>query len=141
MSVARQLELSFDTAPRDAEELLARLRALGLRDTDRLRLTRNRSVMVSYRDRVLRVHRAYLDAPRDVHAAIVRETSSAARRNARPCSSSRARARWLMSPLTATTWYRASLIRRSIARTCSGIDGFPKCRSEMCRTEITPRAR
>ena len=72
MSVARQLELSFDTAPRDAEELLARLRALGLRDTDRLRLTGNRSVMVSYRDRVLRVHRAYLDAPRDVHAAIVR---------------------------------------------------------------------
>ena len=46
MSVARQLELSFDAAPRDADELLARLRALGLRDTDRVRLTGNRSVMV-----------------------------------------------------------------------------------------------
>jgi len=72
MNAARQLELTFDPAPRDAESLLARLRALGLRDTDRVRLTRNRSVMVSYRRRELRVHRAYLDAPRDVHAAIVR---------------------------------------------------------------------
>ena len=72
MSAAGQLELPIEATPRDADTLLARLRMLGLRDTDGLCLTSNRSVMVSYRDRVLRVHRAYLDAPRDVHAAIVR---------------------------------------------------------------------
>lgn len=72
MSAARQLELAIEPAPHDADSLLARLRTLGLRDTHGLTLTGNRSVMVSWRDGVLRVHRAYLDAPRDVHEAIVR---------------------------------------------------------------------
>jgi hypothetical protein len=72
VNAAPQLELPIEPAPRDADALLARLRQLGLRDADRVRLTANRSVMVSYHDRVLSVHRAYLDAPRDVHAAIVR---------------------------------------------------------------------
>ena len=68
----RQIELPLDGPPRNAEELLARLRALGLRDTDRLALTSNRTTMVSFRGRELRVHRGYLAAPREVHAAIVR---------------------------------------------------------------------
>jgi hypothetical protein len=72
MSAAgRQIELPLDPAPRDGDELLLRLRALGLRDTERLRLTSNRTVMVSFRARELRVHRGYLSAPREVHAAIV----------------------------------------------------------------------
>jgi hypothetical protein len=57
-------------APRTADELLARLRRAGLRDIDRLRLTTNRSVMVSCRARELRVHRAFLDAPTDVLHAL-----------------------------------------------------------------------
>ena len=72
MSAAgRQIEFELDPAPRSADELLARLRALGLRDTDRLALTSNRVTMVSFRGRELRVHRGYLGAPREVHSAIV----------------------------------------------------------------------
>ena len=58
-------------APRDADELLARLRALGLSRIERCRLTRNRNVMVSFRGTELRVHRGYLEAPTEIHAAIV----------------------------------------------------------------------
>jgi hypothetical protein len=58
-------------APRDADELLARLRALGLSRIEHCRLTRNRNVMVSYRGTELRVHRGYLEAPTEIHAAIV----------------------------------------------------------------------
>jgi hypothetical protein len=58
-------------APRTAEELLERLRALGLRRMARCRLTRNRTVMVSYRGAELRVHEGYLDAPAHVWRAIV----------------------------------------------------------------------
>ncbi|HET7459267.1 MAG TPA: SprT-like domain-containing protein [Gemmatimonadaceae bacterium] len=58
-----------------ADELLRKLRALGLRDGEggivRLRLTRNRTVMVSFRRGELRVHRGYLDATADVLGAIV----------------------------------------------------------------------
>lgn len=71
-----QLALDLDAPatpapPRDADELLAVLRALGLRRITDCRLTRNRNVMVSYRGAELRVHRGFLDAPRDVHVAIV----------------------------------------------------------------------
>jgi SprT-like family len=65
-------------ALRSAEELLARLRALGLPagvatgGIDRCRLTRNRTVMVSFRAGELRVHRGYLAAPEPVLEAIVR---------------------------------------------------------------------
>lgn len=81
-----QLDLEFDVAPRNATELLARLRALGLTGIDRCRLTRNRAVMVSYRGRELRVHEGYLGAPTDVLAAIVTFVTgrtAAARRLAR----------------------------------------------------------
>ncbi len=67
-----QLVLPLDAAPRTAEELLGRLRALGLRRIDRCRLTRNRTVMVSFRGTELRVHEGYLDAPAEVLRAIVR---------------------------------------------------------------------
>ena len=53
-----QLALALDAPPRNADELLARLRAFGLTGIDRCRLTRNRAVMVSYRGRELRVHEA-----------------------------------------------------------------------------------
>ena len=68
---AAQLTLVFAPAPRTGEELLDRLRALGLRRMTTCRLTRNRNVMVSFRGTSLRVHRGYLDAPDDVLEAIV----------------------------------------------------------------------
>jgi len=53
--------------------LLDRLNQLGLRHVERLRLTRNRVVMVSFsRRRVLSVHEAYRQAPDRVLKAIVR---------------------------------------------------------------------
>lgn len=69
-----QLTLELDTsiaAPRDGDELLARLRAFGLKRIEQCRLTRNRNVMVSYRGPRLRIHAGYLDAPEDIHRAIV----------------------------------------------------------------------
>jgi SprT-like family len=68
----RQLEFPLELSPRDAGELLARLRTMGLCGIERCRLTANRAVMVSFAGTELRVQRAYLDAPRWVHEAIVR---------------------------------------------------------------------
>ena len=69
---AAQLELGFDGGvPQDASELLVRLRRLGLRRIDRLKLTRNRNVMVSFGGGALRVHEGYLTAPEPVLRAIV----------------------------------------------------------------------
>jgi hypothetical protein len=65
-----QLQLSLDGAPRDAEELLGRLRVFGLRGITRCRLTQNRAVMVSFSGKVLRIHQAYLHAPPEVLRAI-----------------------------------------------------------------------
>jgi hypothetical protein len=56
--------------PRTAEELLERLRGYGLREIGTLKLTRNRTVMVSCRGREMRVHRAFLDAPAPVLQAV-----------------------------------------------------------------------
>jgi hypothetical protein len=68
-ATAEQLELAF--APRTADELVERLRACGLsKDITTLRLTRNRTVMVSFRGSTLRVHRAFLVAPPDVLRAV-----------------------------------------------------------------------
>ena len=66
------LDLEPRRYPRDADELLARLRELGLRRIARCSLTRNRNVMVSFRGADLRVHEGYLEAPPEVHVAIVR---------------------------------------------------------------------
>ena len=68
---AAQLTFELDAPPRDADELLARLRALGLKRITNCRLTRNRNVMVSFRGQDLRVHEGYLTAPNDVLRAIV----------------------------------------------------------------------
>src|SRR6185369_10645127 len=57
--------------PRDADQLFARLRSLGLKRISECRLTRNRNVMVSYRGHELRVHEGYLHAPIEIHEAIV----------------------------------------------------------------------
>lgn len=69
-----QLAFEFDApvaAPKNADDLLDRLRSLGLKKIEVLRLTRNRNVMVSYRGAELRVHRGFLEAPPDIHLAIV----------------------------------------------------------------------
>ena len=69
---AAQLELSLPEAtPRDADELLAKLRSMGLTRITRCRLTRNRNVMASFGGGVLRIHEGYLEAPDRVLRAIV----------------------------------------------------------------------
>lgn len=68
---AFQLALEFDGPPRNAEQLLSRLRSFGLKGIARCRLTENRAVMVSYSGKELRIHRAYLHAPAHVLQAIV----------------------------------------------------------------------
>jgi hypothetical protein len=66
-----QLSFDLEPTPQTADDLLARLRVLGLKRIARCRLTRNRNVMVSFRGRELRVHEGYLRAPVEVHQAIV----------------------------------------------------------------------
>ena len=66
-----QLAFQLDAPATTAEELLDKLRALGLRRIATVRLTRNRAVMVSYRGHELRVHEAYLRAGEPVLRAIV----------------------------------------------------------------------
>ena len=66
------LLLSAPHPPREGDDLLARLRELGLQGIAKCQLTRNRNVMVSFAAASLRVHEAYLNAPDDVLAAIVR---------------------------------------------------------------------
>ena len=67
-----QLSLDLAVPALTADDLLARLRGLGLRRIATLTLTRNRAVMVSYRGGELRVHEAYLAAEESVLRAIVR---------------------------------------------------------------------
>ncbi len=67
-----QLELGVsEDIPRDAAQLLARLRRLGLERIERCHLTHNRNVMVSFGAGELRVHEGYLAAPEEVQRAIV----------------------------------------------------------------------
>jgi SprT-like family protein len=75
---ATQLDLELDppagarpSVDVRADQLLARLRSLGLTRIERCRLTRNRHVMVSFSGGALRVHEGYLAAPGDVLRAIV----------------------------------------------------------------------
>jgi SprT-like family len=74
-----QLQLEFDSPPRNAEQLLTRLRSYGLKGITRCRLTQNRAVMVSFSAKELRIHCAYLQAPGEVLQAIVRFVSGRAR--------------------------------------------------------------
>jgi hypothetical protein len=65
-----QLQLQLEGPLKTPDQLLDRLRELGLRGITSCRLTRNRAVMVSYSGKQLRVHRAYLGAPPEVLRAI-----------------------------------------------------------------------
>ena len=68
----------------DAATLAGRLARHGLRPVSRVRVTQNRSVLVSLsRQPALSVHRAYLDAPDEVLHAIVRFVSPGATRETR----------------------------------------------------------
>ena len=78
--VSDQLQLELERAPVSAEELLERLRGMGLLGIDRCVLTRNRSVMISFQNGVLRLHSAYLTAPEDIHRAIVAFVGARTRR-------------------------------------------------------------
>jgi hypothetical protein len=77
--------LPFESKPRVAGPLFDRLRAFGLPHTVRVTLTRNRSVMVSFRGGTLRLHEGFAEAPDDVLRAVVVFMSGrgAARRAAR----------------------------------------------------------
>ena len=55
------LELN-EPPPRNAEELRSRLQRLGLGSQYRVRLTSNRTVVVSYSGGELRIHNSFLDA-------------------------------------------------------------------------------
>jgi hypothetical protein len=67
-----QLALELNEAPpRNAEELRARLQRLGLRAQYRVRLTTNRTVVVSYSGGELRIHNSFLGADEEVWKAII----------------------------------------------------------------------
>ena len=67
-----QLLLELDEAPpSNAEELRARLQRLGLGSQYRVRLTSNRTVVVSYSGGELRIHNSFLQANEDVWRAII----------------------------------------------------------------------
>jgi hypothetical protein len=67
-----QLALELDEAPpKNADELRARLQRLGLGRQYRVRLTTNRTVVVSYSGGELRIHNSFLGASEEVWKAII----------------------------------------------------------------------
>jgi hypothetical protein len=67
-----QLALELDEPPpKNAEELKARLQRLGLGSQYRVRLTTNRTVVVSYSGGELRIHNSFLTADEEVWKAII----------------------------------------------------------------------
>src|SRR5258708_22778604 len=67
-----QLALELEEGPpRNAEELRVRLQRIGLGAQYRVRLTTNRTVVVSYSGGELRIHHSFLDADEDVWRAII----------------------------------------------------------------------
>ena len=67
-----QLALELDEAPpTNAEELTTRLQRLGLGRQYRVRLTTNRTVVVSYSGGELRIHNSFLGADEEVWKAII----------------------------------------------------------------------
>jgi hypothetical protein len=67
-----QLGLELHEAPpKNAEELRARLQRLGLGTQYRVRLTTNRTVVVSYSGGELRIHNSFLGADEEVWKAII----------------------------------------------------------------------
>lgn len=72
LSDREQLLLELDeTAPTNAEELRTRLQRLGLGSQYRVRLTSNRTVVVSYSGGELRIHNSFLQASEEVWKAII----------------------------------------------------------------------
>ena len=72
LSNREQLTLELnELPPRNADELRARLQRLGLRSQYRVRLTTNRTVVVSYSGGELRIHNSFLEADEDVWKAII----------------------------------------------------------------------
>jgi hypothetical protein len=67
-----QLALELvEAPPRNAEELRTRLQRLGLGNQYRVRLTTNRTVVVSYGGGELRIHNSFLAADEEVWKAII----------------------------------------------------------------------
>src|ERR1700738_549982 len=64
------LELG-EAPPRNADELRTRLQRLGLGNQYRVRLTTNRTVVVSYSGGELRIHNSFLGADEEVWKAII----------------------------------------------------------------------
>src|SRR6476659_5002993 len=64
------LELA-EEPPSNGDELTARLQRLGLGRQYRVRLTTNRTVVVSYSGGELRIHNSFLDAGEDIWRAII----------------------------------------------------------------------
>jgi hypothetical protein len=93
-----QLTLVLSASPRNADDLLRRLRDLGLRKISACVLTKNRNVMVSFGANELRVHEGFLTAPDDVLAAIVGFVEGSTRRERL-----RARRRLLEFPIDTST--------------------------------------
>jgi hypothetical protein len=67
----------------EPDDLESRLRRLGLAEVDEVRTHANRTVMLSLRRRVLRIHRGYAHAPDRVLLAIVTFLRRGARRDTR----------------------------------------------------------
>ncbi len=67
-----QLALELEEQPpRNAEELRSRLLRLGLGSRYRVRLTSNKTVVVSYSGGELRIHKSFLSADEDIWKAII----------------------------------------------------------------------
>ena len=75
-----QLSLELDPLPRTSEDLRRSLVRLDLSDHYVVRLTQNRTVVVSFTDREVRIHRGYLEAPEEVLRSVVRFVQGRTRR-------------------------------------------------------------
>ncbi|MEO8576259.1 MAG: SprT-like domain-containing protein [Gemmatimonadales bacterium] len=75
-----QLSLELDAPPRSSEDLRRSLMRLGLAANYSLRLTQNRTVLVSFTDREVRIHRGYLEAPDEILLSVVRFVQGRTRR-------------------------------------------------------------
>ena len=93
-----QLAFDFDAVPATGEELLLRLRSMGLVGIHACRLTRNRTVAVSFRAGELRVHQDFRAAPPEILEALVTFVCGRRRSERRA-----AQARLVAYPITAPT--------------------------------------
>lgn len=113
----QQLELGLERAPADGAELLDRLRELGMGSAiQRVRLTRNRMVMVSFSGQELRIHEGYLGAPEPVLRAVVTFVRARSR-----ADRARARTEILGFPVE-----RPASTRRRAPRTAAGDEALAR---------------